>query len=82
MFFKKKKKFYNIMTTIQNTLGCLTIIMALVLLFDKELYIQLTVMLSLFLIVLGFNNYKFYKVKYLSVFAFLLSIFLLLGVII
>ncbi|MBR6113054.1 MAG: hypothetical protein IKP79_00895 [Bacilli bacterium] len=81
MFFKKKNKLFNIMTLIQNVLACITIVMAFVNLFDNLLSTELNIMLSLFLLVFGFNNYKFYKLKYLTVVSFILSILLILGVI-
>lgn len=82
MFFRKRKRFYNMMIVVQNTIATLSIIMAIVSLFDKKLGNELTITLSLFLLVLSFNSFKFEKNKSLGLVSLLIAVLLLLGVII
>ena len=77
----KDDVFFNVMILIQTVFSVTTVSFAIGYMFEKKLLILLTIFFSMFMLILAFNNYKFFKIKFVSVFCIILALIFMFGVI-
>lgn len=77
----KDDVFFNVMILIQTVFSVTTVSFAIGYMFEKKLLILLTIFFSMFMLILAFNNYKFFKIKFVSVFCIILALIFTFGVI-
>lgn len=81
MKLKKDNTLYDVMLLVQTVLAVDTLALAIGYIYEKALLELLTLVFSLFMIVLAFNSYKYFKLKYLSVICIIIALLFVIGVI-